>query len=344
MPTSDASEPRAAAEAAHLTFFLGDEEYGVPLARVAEIAPDEGLTRVPGTPGLLRGVVSVRGAAVAVVDLARKFGLKHTGSSRRESLVVVETPLGGSSGLMALVADRISRVAHIPLEEIEPVPALSSGIRAEFLRGMARTDRGYVLLLDLPSVLNATEQQALSGELASLEVAAATTDGPAGTASATSPSAPAAARGEGAARRFVIAKAGSLRCGLDAESVQEVTVGGELTVVPGSASAFRGLFNLRGTVVPVVDLAAALGQPGLAPGTRTAFLVVNPRGDERGVAALAVHSLSGMAEVGPHEIESLPEFASPAPGLVEGTAIANGGPVLILDLKALLSAPAVAGA
>ena len=341
MPTSDASERQAAAEAAHLTFFLGDEEYGVPLARVAEIAPDEGLTRVPGTPGLLRGVVSVRGAAVAVVDLARKFGLKHAGRSRRESLVVVETPLGGSSGLMAVVADRISRVALIRPEEIEPVPALSSGIRAEFLRGMARTDRGYVLLLDLPSALNATEQQALSGELASLE--AATADG-AGTASAKSPKAPAAPRGEGAARRFVIARAGNLRCGLDAASVQEVTVGGELTVVPGSASAFRGLFNLRGTVVPVVDLAAALGQPRLAPGTRTAFLVVNPRGDERGVAALAVQSLSGMAEVSPDEIESLPEFASPAPGIVEGTAIANGGPVLILDLKALLSAPAVAGA
>jgi purine-binding chemotaxis protein CheW len=342
MPTSDASEPQAAAAAAHLTFFLGDEEYGVPLARVAEIASDEGLTRVPGTPGLLRGVVSVRGAAVAVVDLARKFGLQQTGRSRRESLVVVETPLGGSSGLMAVVADRISRVALIRAEEIEPVPALSSGIRAEFLRGMARTDRGYVLLLDLDRVLNATEQQALSGELDSLEAAAA--DGEAGTASVQGPAAPAAARDEGTARRFVIAKAGSLRCGLDAASVQEVTVGGELTAVPGSASAFRGLFNLRGTVVPVVDLAAALGQPRLAPGTRTAFLVVNPRGDERGVAALAVQSLSGMAEVSPHEIESLPEFASPAPGVVEGTAIANGGPVLILDLKALLSAPAVAGA
>ena len=70
MPTSDASEPRAAAEAAHLTFFLGDEEYGVPLARVAEIAPDEGLTRVPGTPGLLRGVVSVAGLAVLMVVTA----------------------------------------------------------------------------------------------------------------------------------------------------------------------------------------------------------------------------------------------------------------------------------
>jgi len=339
MPTSDASEPLTAAEAAHLTFFLGDEEYGVPLARVAEIAPDEGLTRVPGTPGLLRGVVSVRGAAVAVVDLARKFGLKHASRSRRESLVVVETPLGGSCGLMAVVADRISRVAAIQPDAIEPVPALSSGIRAEFLRGMARTDRGYVLLLDLHRVLNATEQQALSGELASLEAAAATLE-----TGAKSPKAPASAPGEGAVRRLVIAKAGSLRCGLDAAAVQEVTVGGELTVVPGSASAFRGLFNLRGTVVPVVDLAAALGQPPLAPGTRTAFLVVNPRGDERGVAALAVQSLQGMAEVSPHEIESLPEFASPAPGCVEGTAIASGGPVLILDLKALLSAPAVAGA
>jgi len=57
-------------------------------------------------------------------------------------------------------ADELSR------EDVEAVPALSSGIRAEFLRGMVKSERGFVLLLDLELVLSATEQEAVSGVLA----------------------------------------------------------------------------------------------------------------------------------------------------------------------------------
>lgn len=318
-----------------LTFFLGDEEYGVPLARVVEIAPDEGLTRVPGAPDLLLGVVDVRGVPVAVVDLGRKFGVAPRQGSAHRSLIVVESEIAGPETLVAIATDRISRVIEPSPEDVEPVPALSSGIRVEFLRGMVKSERGFVLLLDLELVLSATEQQAVSGALA-----------PRLAEAATAPRAPRAFRdaelgaptSEGV-RRFVVVRSGGLRCGVDAAWVQEVTPAGSVTSVPGAPASFHGLHNLRGAVVPVLDLASVMGQPAFSPRERSAFLVLDPPGaTSRSVAALAVEAVMGMVEIGKGEIDELPGFASQAhAGLVEGAALSLGQPMLILDLPALLA-------
>jgi len=199
---------------------------------------------------------------------------------------------------------------------------------------MARTDQGFLLLLDLDRVLSASEQEALTGRLADLEPpAVAQAAVPTGAQAAGSPVAPAA----GTPRRFVMARAGALRCGVDAAWVREVALGGSVTVLPGAPPPFLGLFNLRGAVLPVFDLAAALGQPPPAAGARTAFLVVDSPGGDGGLAALAVEEVLGMTEAALLEIEDVPAFACPAPGLIEGTALASGSPLLIVNLEALLA-------
>jgi purine-binding chemotaxis protein CheW len=319
---------------AQLTFVLGDEEYGLPLARVVEIAPDEGLTRLPAAPDLLLGVVDVRGVPVPVVDLARKFGVAPGERGAHRSLIVVESELAGPESLIAIAADQISRVIEPRPEDVEPVPALSSGIRVEFLRGMVKSDRGFVLLLDLELVLSATEQEAISGAIAPRATEAAAPNAPRGhrLAEATAPSP------EGA-RRFVVVRSGELQCGVDAAWVQEVTPAGGVTGVPGSPASFHGLHNLRGSVVPVLDLGAVMGQAAFTPRERSAFLVLDaPGAASRSVAALAVEAVMGMVEVGAGEIDAVPAFSSQAPAeLVEGAALSLGRPTLILDLKALFA-------
>ncbi len=330
MATSGPSERDAAA--AYLTFLLGEEEYGVPLASVVEIAPDEGVTRVPGAPELLLGVKDVRGVPVAVVDLYRKFGVVAA-SAARKSLIVVETDALGAMGLVAIAADRISRVIEPSPAEVEPVPPLSSGIRVEFLTGMVRQESGFVLLLDLDTVLSATEQEALTGYMAPRAA-----HEPTG-AVAAALGAPSEAAQAAGSRRFVVVRSGGLQCGIDAAWVQEVTAAGGVTAVPGAPPSFHGLHNLRGAVVPVLDLAAAMGQTAFAPHRHSAFLVLDPPGaSERGAAALAVEAVMGMVEVATAEIEGVPAYAARIPkALVEGASLSLGQPMLILDLKAVLA-------
>ena len=64
-----------------LTFYLGEERYGIELTALAEVVPFAGCTPLPGaSPGVL-GVVNARGEVRPVVDLARLIGLPEGGAS-----------------------------------------------------------------------------------------------------------------------------------------------------------------------------------------------------------------------------------------------------------------------
>ena len=86
------------------------------------------------------------------------------------------------------------------------------------------------------------------------------------------------------------------RCfGLDVALVGEVVVVESITPVPKAHEAVLGLFNLRGTPVPLVDAASVLALDGKAEGSRTCALVVR-HGDL--VVALAIDRMEAVIEAG----------------------------------------------
>lgn len=65
---------------------------------------------------------------------------------------------------------------------------------------------------------------------------------------------------------------------LPVEAIQEILRVGTITRVPDAPHPVRGILNLRGRVVPVVDLRVRLGLPRVEPGSRSRVLVANARG------------------------------------------------------------------
>jgi purine-binding chemotaxis protein CheW len=160
-------------QAQYLTFLVGDEEYGVSVLRAKEIIEYGDVTTVPSAPPCVRGVINLRGSVVPVVDLAVKFGRDPSPVTRRSCIVVVEVRGAGTQSVMGIVADRVSQVADLPPESIEPPPAFGAGIRTEWLLGLGRADRRFLLLLDVDSALadlavcEAGQGVALPGDAAS---------------------------------------------------------------------------------------------------------------------------------------------------------------------------------
>lgn len=141
----------------YLTFFLGDEEFAVPVLSVREIVEYGAVTRVPSTPSWIRGVINLRGSVVTVVDLAIKFGLPSAPLDRRTCIVIVETTLNREETVMGVVADAVDEVATLSGSEIEPPPPFGTAVRVEFLVGMARAGRKFLQLLDIDKVLSVDE-------------------------------------------------------------------------------------------------------------------------------------------------------------------------------------------
>lgn len=150
----------------YLGFQVGQQEYAVPILRSREILEYEPVTRVPAAPPSVRGVINLRGSVVPVMDLAVKFGLPQTAAGARTCIVIVEALLDGRPAVLGLLADGVSHVIELGAPDIEPAPDFGTRPRAEYLHGLGKVGRRFVLLLDIDRVLAADEAALLPAEAA----------------------------------------------------------------------------------------------------------------------------------------------------------------------------------
>jgi len=141
----------------YLGFFSGDEEYAISVLRVKEILQYEAITRVPGTPLSIRGVINMRGNVVPVVDLAVKLGLRESQVSKRTCIVIVEVELEGEPAVMGVMADSVSQVIDLRPEDIQAPPQFGTRVQIDYLKGMGQSGRKFILLLDIDRILSASE-------------------------------------------------------------------------------------------------------------------------------------------------------------------------------------------
>ncbi len=144
-------------ETQHLGFYIGGEEYAIGILRVREILEYDTITKVPGTPASIRGVINLRGSVVPVVDLALKFGLPESPVTKRTCIVVVEVDLDGERTVMGVMADAVSQVIDLGPEDVEPPPAFGTRVHMDYLLGMGKAGKKFILILDIDRVLSVDE-------------------------------------------------------------------------------------------------------------------------------------------------------------------------------------------
>ncbi|MET0552314.1 MAG: chemotaxis protein CheW [Vicinamibacteria bacterium] len=145
-------EERQAVEASeHLaTFFLSSEEYGVDVRLVQEIIRVSEITPVPRAPGFIKGVISLRGRIIPVVDLKRKLNLGEVDVKGRAARIAV---VKVRERLIGLLVDGASQVLRVTLTRIEPAPEEVVEIDANYIRGVAKLEERLIILMDLPKIL-----------------------------------------------------------------------------------------------------------------------------------------------------------------------------------------------
>src|SRR5690242_4996174 len=133
-----------------LSFVLAGEEYAVEILRVREIIEYDNLTRVPGMPPAVRGVINLRGRVVPVIDLALRFGLPASVITERSCIVMVEIGTGDSALVMGIITDAVSEVLDLAADQVQAPPSFGTSVGAEFLDGMAETSgKKFVMLLNI---------------------------------------------------------------------------------------------------------------------------------------------------------------------------------------------------
>jgi purine-binding chemotaxis protein CheW len=144
----------------YLAFHLAGEEYAIGILRVKEIIEYDTLTKVPMMPAFIRGVINLRGSVVPVVDLAVKLGLPESPNTKRTCIVIVEVDLDGERTRMGVIADAVSEVMNFSSKDIEAPPAFGTWVQREYLQGMGKVGKKFVLILNVDRVLSIHELQA----------------------------------------------------------------------------------------------------------------------------------------------------------------------------------------
>jgi purine-binding chemotaxis protein CheW len=143
--------------AQYLGFCIAEEEYAIAILRVKEILEYDTITKVPGAPPSVRGVINLRGSVLPVVDLALKFGLPPSPITKHTCIVVVEVDPDGERTVMGVMADAVSQVLDLGDEDIEPTPAFGTRVPMDHLLGMGKAGKKFILLLDIDRILSVNE-------------------------------------------------------------------------------------------------------------------------------------------------------------------------------------------
>lgn len=140
-------------------FKLGEEEFGVNILQVREIEKlDQGITRVPKAPHFVEGIINLRGEIIPIVDLRRRFGLTLPELGYNSRVIIVEV----GDALVGMLVDAVVEVLRVPVSAIEPAPAITKGVDAYFLAGVAKLDTRLIVLLNLERTLSSEEAKELN--------------------------------------------------------------------------------------------------------------------------------------------------------------------------------------
>ena len=121
--------------------------------------------------------------------------------------------------------------------------------------------------------------------------------------------------------------------------VREIIGYSSVTPLPQAPPWIRGLINLRGSVVPVVDLAVKFGKPAAEPTRLTCIVVTDVTiGSEKLVMGVIADSVNQVLDLTPEDIVGVPSLGSSRRiEYLHGMGKIGGELVLMLDLDAILS-------
>lgn len=136
-----------------LLFSLGTETLAIPAVKVREILEVPPVTRVPGAPTLVDGLVNVRGAVVPVADLRIAFEMPAGAAGEDTRLIVVEETFDTEREVIGILADRVRDVCELDADGFDPPPEFGMRWRAEYVEAIGRRAGDFVIIPDLTEIL-----------------------------------------------------------------------------------------------------------------------------------------------------------------------------------------------
>jgi purine-binding chemotaxis protein CheW len=320
--TSTTSTAPVQAQVSLVSFDVGQQEYALPLDRVREIIalPDH-IAEFARSEAAVLGVITLRERLLPLVSLRALLGLPAAVESERGSKVVVVSVREAAVGV---VADATREILHVASSAIDPAPTLlTRGEGDAEIVSICRLDNGkrLVALLSPDRLFRADVVRRIMGEQVS---------GPVDSSTITEESAM-------ADEQYIVFRLGGQDYGMPIGAVSEIARKPEhITRLPKAPAFIDGVMNLRGGVVPIVDLGRRFDL-AVAERAGTQRILVLEVGGVR--AGFMVDSVSEVLKVPASAVCAAPELSPDQARLISRVVNleAEGRMILLVDPTQLLS-------
>jgi purine-binding chemotaxis protein CheW len=325
-----------------VVFALAGQEYVVDAALVQEIIRLVDLLRVESAPDYIAGVVRRRGRIIPIVDLRKRLGLSARSPTVESCAIIVNL----SVGPVGFIVDSASQLLWVQTHDFEVLSPVIVGVDQAHLQGVAHLGNRLLVMLDLERLLTLDEQRQLGGldtpRPAIAEQAGGIESAPetlfSGEIDAGATKAGQMQEHVGLRRLLAFELSGELY-GVPATDVAEVCELLPLMPLPNVPSHVLGLINLRGTVLPVIDLRLEFCLDPIEPdGPDSRLIVLKGQGYS---VAFRVDSLYGLARLPQADFQAAPpDVARVVPEYYGQVASLDGRMLIELDVEKLVTGAA----
>lgn len=301
-----------------VTFLLGQEEYAFDIMHVKEIIRVQKITALPNVADYIEGVVAIRNHMLPIINMRMFFGLENIPINDQVRIIIVD--LGQMS--VGFRVDKVSEVVSISRNVIEPPPLIFSDEEAGQIRGVAKLNDGKRLLmcLNATKLLPAEVIQNLSGETTAEERVAVKQN-----------------NSIVEEEQLVTFKLGDEEFAIKITDVQEINRMTEITHMPNAPVYIDGLVNLRGNIIPALNLRRRFGLSEKQRDDATRIIIVDVGNRKTGVV---VDAVSEVLRFESSLVEETPQIVSVDldAKYISGVGKLNGGKrmVMIIDLAQVL--------
>lgn len=139
-------------------FRIGKETFGVDIFAVREIVRVQEITKVPGTPEFVLGVINLRGRVISVVDLGHQLSLTPTEITPASRILVIQL----DDASVGFLVDAATSVIKISADAIDSPPEMVAAVKADYLEGVAKLEGRLAILLNLRKVLTEGQEAAVT--------------------------------------------------------------------------------------------------------------------------------------------------------------------------------------
>ena len=137
-----------------ITFILGSEKYGLKILNVRElISYPEVMTRIPGMPDFIVGMINLRGLVIPVIDLRLRFGMDIGEYDKYTVIIIVQV----ENKMIGMIVDSVADVVYLEDEKTQASTDISTNIDTQFIQGVANIRDDMVILLDVDHLLSEQE-------------------------------------------------------------------------------------------------------------------------------------------------------------------------------------------